>query len=99
MICTFTAANCTVGLPPTPEATYVGASTAVVPPPHDGAAPVPPDTTGWPAVVGTHSQPGVTAAEAPPPDPRPTAIPHAHRPIRHSTPPPDTKIQGCLHCT
>lgn len=40
---------------------YVGASTGV-PELHDGVAPVPPDTTAWPAVVGTHSQPGVTAA-------------------------------------
>jgi hypothetical protein len=44
-ICTFTEENSTVGLPPTPEDTYVGASTAVVAPPHDGLAPVPPDTT------------------------------------------------------
>src|SRR5204863_6059198 len=61
-----TAANCTVGLPPTPAGTYVGASTAVVPAPHDGAEPVPPDTTACPAVAGTHSHPGVTAPQAPP---------------------------------
>ena len=53
--------NWTVGLPPTPDETNVGASTAVLPAPHDGAAPVPPETTAWPAVVGMHSQPGVTA--------------------------------------
>ena len=64
-----TAENSTVGLPPTPEDTYVGASTAVAPVAHDGADPVPPDTTALPAVAGTHSQPGVTdphAAETPP---------------------------------
>jgi hypothetical protein len=44
-ICTFTAPNRTVGLPPTPDETNVGASTAVLPAPHDGVAPVPPDTT------------------------------------------------------
>src|SRR5207253_3296245 len=63
-ICTLTAANSTVGLPPTPADTYVGASTAVVPAPHEGEAPVPPETTACPAIVGTHSQPGVTAASA-----------------------------------
>jgi hypothetical protein len=44
-ICTLTDANCTVGVPPTPLATYVGASTAVLPAAHDGDAPVPPETT------------------------------------------------------
>src|SRR2546423_1501047 len=63
-ICTFTAANMTAGLPPTPDGTYVGASTAVFPAPHDGVAPVPPDTTAWPAVAGMHSHPGVTAPHA-----------------------------------
>src|SRR5436305_14060245 len=43
-ICTLTAANCTVGLPPTPDGTNVGASTAVVLGSHEGAEPVPPDT-------------------------------------------------------
>jgi hypothetical protein len=64
-----TAENSTVGLPPTPEDTYVGASTAVDPAAHDGPDPVPPDTTALPAVAGTHSHPGVTdpnAAEAQP---------------------------------
>lgn len=56
--------NSTVGLPPTPDDTYVGANTAVVPDPQLGLAPVPPETTVWPAVVGTHSHPGVTAANA-----------------------------------
>ena len=44
-ICTLTAANRTVGVPPTPAFTYVGASTAVLPAPHDGEEAVPPDTT------------------------------------------------------
>src|SRR5581483_8341073 len=62
MICRFTAANRTVGLPPTPSETYVGARTAVVPVAHDGAVPVPPDTTSNPVVVGMHSHPGVSPA-------------------------------------
>jgi hypothetical protein len=60
---TLTVENSTVGLPPTPLDTYVGASTAV-PLAHDGAAPVPPDVTACPAVAGMHSQPGVTAHAA-----------------------------------
>src|SRR5205807_9418103 len=72
-ICTFTAANRTVGSPPTPLATNVGASTAVVPDEHDGADPVPPEMTGCPAVVGMHSHPGGTAAKAPPASTNPPA--------------------------
>src|SRR2546423_12273363 len=64
MLCTFTPVNNTVGLPPTPEETNVGANTAFVPAPQDGADPVPPETTACPAVVGTHSHAGVTAPHA-----------------------------------
>ena len=56
--CRFTLENSTVGWPPTPEETYVGARTAVVPAPHEGPNPVPPERTAWPALVGTHSSPG-----------------------------------------
>src|SRR5207302_900760 len=73
--CTFTAANCTVGLPPAPLGTYVGASTAVLPAPHDGADPVPPDTTACPAAVGIPPHPGATAATAAPNTTPPRATP------------------------
>src|SRR3954454_15740010 len=63
-IWTLTAANTTVGLPPTPDETKVGASTDVVPAPQEGVEPVPPETTACPAVAGMHSQPGVVAASA-----------------------------------
>src|SRR5436190_22991179 len=62
-ICTLTVAHWTVGLPPTPDDTYVGASTAV-PELQLGVAPVPPEVTGFPAVLGTHSQPGFNAQAA-----------------------------------
>jgi hypothetical protein len=56
--------NCTVGLPPTPEATYVGVNTACVPEPHEGPeVESPPETTALPAVVGTHSHAGDTEEE------------------------------------
>jgi hypothetical protein len=84
--CTFTAVNRTVGLPPTPLETYVGASTGV-PLLHEGDEPVPPDTTACPAVVGTHSHPGVTTAHAPDTtQPNTTVAPSTTRTIRHPVP-------------
>jgi hypothetical protein len=48
-------------LPPTPELTYVGASTAEVPEPQSGPeVESPPETTAPPAAVGTHSHAGAT---------------------------------------
>src|SRR5256885_8712320 len=62
-ICTLTPENATVGLPPTPDEMYVGASTGV-PVLQLGDAPTPPEVTGCPAPAGTHSHLGVTAPAA-----------------------------------
>jgi hypothetical protein len=63
-IWTLTPEKTTVGSPPTPEDTYAGASTAVVPAAHEGADPIPSETTGWPAVSAR--TPGPTSSRPEP---------------------------------
>ena len=70
-------------MPPIPEATYVGASTAVVPVPHEGDVLVPPDTTVWPAALGMHSHPGVTAQAAEHAIPNTAATIATEKPLAH----------------